>query len=413
MLKKFGIIIVLLAALGILTFIFWPKTETTQPGEEVPVGEAPFGTPSEDSGTPFGVSDSYVGEIPPTGQSGATPTSGETAKLFRLSSAPVAGFVAYARATSTLVRFVDRGTGHIYDALLPAKAGEKFNVTRITNNTLSPVYEATFRSDASSLLIRLLDEAGNENNLLLTLTAPKATSTDLYTISSVSLRGDIESPLAGAGNTLYYVASDSGAVSSISFQGDGVRSLWTSGLKSWRVGSLGANLLLTTKASAEVPGYAYSTTSAGSLPAKLLGPLSGLSAIGNKPGNKLLYSYTSGNRTLMRVRTLSTGTEASIEPGTLAEKCVWGTQSADVFFCGTPISAPGGEEPDDWYQGKVSFNDYVWRYDTKSEVSTLIVEPQDEFNVSLDVFRPALSPDESYFVFINKRDLSLWAVSLR
>lgn len=333
-------------------------------------------------------------------------------KIFRLSNTPVAGFIPLARGTTTAVRYVDRATGHIFEALLPkAGAQNTLEKKRITNETLPKIYEAHFRADGGAVLLRSLNESGGVENTTLTLTPPQATSsTGLYNISAMKLRGDIDSPVAGVGNTIFYALEDASSIVSSTFTGTELKTLSASAFNNWSLFRLGSNIGLYTKASADVPGYAYSLS--GSTLNRLIGSLKGLMVVGNTDGNKLLYSYAQGNRTELFVKDLKTNTSLEISPATLAGKCTWSAENENVFFCGTPINGISSKEPDSWYLGRTHFSDSLWRFDSASELSQLLVEPKSEFDLDLDVSEPKLSPDEDYLIFINKRDLTLWAVRI-
>lgn len=339
----------------------------------------------------------------------------EEDKLFRISNAPVAGFTIFNRGSkaSTIVRYVDRATGHIFDATLPSE-DNSLEKARVTNNTLPKIYEAHFRSDGSEVLLRSINEVGAIENLTLTLAPPRTTSTSspqLYSITATNLRGNIDSPLSGAGNTLFYVARDANTIVSSTFTGTSIRTLLESAFDNWRLERAGNSLLVYTKASASAPGYAYLLNSNGGSLSKVAGPLNGLIAVANSNGSRILYSYSQGG-TMLFVKNQQSEASSEILPATLAEKCVWSNTNSAVFFCGTPISGLVGNEPDNWYLGRTHFSDYVWRFDTNSEIAQLISNPKADFDIDLDVYEPMLSSSDGYLVFINKTDLTLWAVKL-
>ena len=338
-----------------------------------------------------------------------------TAKLFRIVDTPIAGFVSFNRGGSVVVRYVDRATGHISEVILPnATSSNSLTRTKILNQTLPKLYEAYFISDGSFVfLLSLKDDSDVVDNRSLVLTAPRSTSTDgLYSASLTNLRGDIDSVLVGSGNSLSYVLRDAGTIVSSTFTGTGLKTLFTSAFNNWRISRLGNNLLLSAKAHAGTPGYTYSLPSGGGSLTKLLGPLNGLVAVGNSSGNSVLYSYVEGGETKLFTKNIQANTTSEILPATLAEKCVWSTKESSVFFCGTPLNGLSGKEPNEWYLGKSHFSDYLWRFDTDTEIAQLIAEPKTDFNVDLDISEPKLSPDEDYLIFINKRDLTLWAIRL-
>ena len=410
--KKLLLILAFVLILAGVAWFFWPK----QTGVVLVPGSgnatsSPFG-----SGNTVGVpAEQPVAQ----GESGAPqPTTEEssgqasiTAKLFKISTAPVAGFIALAQSSTTVVRFVDRGTGNIFDAMLPAGDGGVLAKTRVTNQTLPQIYEAWFAPTGQVALFRTLDDSDVVKNVAVTINKPAASSSDAFSkLSMTSLIGSIDS-LSAAGTSLYYEALDSGALLSSDFNGQKVKTWWNSRFPSWRTSRLGANMLIFTKPSATMPGAAYSLTSSGAL-TKLAGPLNGLDALGNASGSYFLYSYNDGGNTRL-FASATKGTLTEIIPATFADKCVWSAQAKQIFFCAAPSNGIGGNEPDSWYQGKTHFSDDLWRFDASTGQATVLTQPNKEFGVNLDVSNSALSPDESYMIFMNKTDLSLWALRLR
>lgn len=332
-----------------------------------------------------------------------------TANLFRLSNTPVAGSVVLDRGNKTIVRYVDRATGHIYDRDLSTL--EKM---KVANNTLPKIYEAYFRSDGNAVLLRSLkDNSDVVENLALTLTPPQGTSTEaLYAVSSTALRGNISAVAAGSGNTLIYALRDNSSIVTSAFNGTGAKTLFTSAFTDWRLNAAGNSLIVYTKASIDAPGYAYTLNTSSGVLTKILGPLNGLTAIQNNLGNRILYSYVEDNKMKSFTKNLTNNALSEISPATLAEKCVWSIKKAGILFCAAPTDAPGTLEPDLWYRGVTHFSDRIWLFDTNTGVARVLVEPKQSLRIDIDVFEPKLSPDEDYLIFINKTDLSLWAFRL-
>ena len=215
----------------------------------------------------------------------------------------------------------------------------------------------------------------------------------------------------GASNIIYTLL-DSGNIVSGLFNGSSPRTLFSSAFTDWRLSRLGNNLLVSTKASVGVAGYAYSLPVGGGGLSRLLGPLNGLSAVASPTGGLLLYSYFGNGQAHLFTKNVARNTVSEILPATLAEKCVWSSKKVGVFFCGTPINGLSGAEPDNWYLGRSHFTDYLWQFDTNAEIAKLIAEPKTEFALDLDISEPKLSPNEDFLLFINRRDLTLWAVRL-
>jgi hypothetical protein len=328
--------------------------------------------------------------------------------LYRLSKEPVAGAVAINRNGQTIIRYVERATGHIIEvnpATLETKA--------ITNQTIPKIYSAKFRPDGSAVLYRSLKDGSDVvENTSLTLTLPKATSTDgIYGVSAAALRGDIGS-VTVIGSTLYYVLKDSKNISSSNFTGSQIKTLFSSGFSEWTLTPAGNNLVIFTKPTASAVGYAYTLSVNGGTPTKILGPLLGLVVLPNSSGSRILYSYTDNGLAKTKVNNSQGNTISEISPATIAEKCVWSTKNQDRLICASPANNIGNYEPDNWYQGTTSFSDRIWLFNTANQVAQILVEPKIAFNIDLDAIEPKLSINEDYLYFINKRDLTLWVLKL-
>lgn len=334
-----------------------------------------------------------------------------SANLFRISNTPVAGMTVLKKDGATVVRHVDRATGHIYDTNLTTLAR-----TKISNQTLPKIYEAYFKSDGNAVLLRSLkDNSDTVENLLLALTPPSSSTTSsnsLYTTTSVALRGDIGDIAVGAGNILVYSLKDAASVISSTFSGTNTKTLFTSPFTDWRLTTTENNAIAYTKASASAPGIAYTLNLSNGALTKILGPLDGLVVTPDASGKRLLYSYVENDKTRLFAQNLTSGAQTEILPASLAEKCIWSVKQTGTIFCGSPIHEIGPGEPDDWYMGLTHFSDRIFLFDVDNYTAQSLVEPRIALGISLDLIEPKLSPDEDYLVFINKTDLSLWALKL-
>lgn len=357
-------------------------------------------------GEPEGGDIDFPGELPETdvldemiGEDGVP-----RANLFPISQSPVAGAIAFVKNGTTTVRYVDRATGHIYDANLAT-----LEKVKIVNNTIPKVYEAYFRPDASQVLLRYLENDSDVvENLSLTLTAPRGTSTsELYTVSAVALRGDISDVAVGAPSTLYYVLRDASSISASNFDGTNIRTLFTSLFRDWKLESGGSRLLATTKPQSNHSGFAYFVNTNGTL-TKALGPLNGLVAKPDALGN-ILYSYIESGSTKLFARLNNTNLE--IFPATIADKCVW-RGSGEIVICAIPISGLNANEPESWYKGQSHYSDRIWMMEVETGVTNIASDPQEEFGLRIDAYNLSLSPGGSYLIFQNKNDLTLWALRL-
>lgn len=390
------LVVVVIVPLGLGWYFLFPSSG-------VPVAEKikdvlPFG--SGDVSIPSQVSEEMEGVEEKL-------DSGEfVANLFRISNSPVSGMVAFQRnASTTIVRFVDRATGHIYDLNLLT-----FEKTKITNTTIPKIYNAVFAPNGSSVILQTL-EGDSVVSTSHSLTPPKAASTtDLYTMTSVGLVRGIDELVTGQGNIIYYTLRNASGIISSSFSGGNTRTLYSSVFRDWRIVPFSNNLLVYTKANSTIPGYAYVLRNTGGGLSKILGPLNGLVVVPNSVGG-YAYSYNNNGSYRFFVKHEQKAEEISFLP-TIAEKCVWGKSKPYLIYCGIPEGGVGQNEPENWYQGKSKYFDRVWRLDARSEVAEVVAEPKKTVGVETDLINPLLTPNEDFLIFINKNDLSLWALKL-
>lgn len=400
------LVILVLPLLAIGGYFFFRNSD-------VPIGETISGILPFGSGDNLPPATNNTENLPSTNEENNSNEIGAPKKLlFQISQTPVSGAIVLNKSSSTSVRYVDRATGHIYDVNL-----ETLEKTKVTNQTLPKIYEAYFRGDGNTVLLRSLkDDSDTVENLSLALTPPSSkisTSSPeesmLYSASSTVLRGEIGS-VAVSGNTLFYVLKDASSIVSSAFNGTGLQTLLTSPFKDWRI-AVGGNVTIYTKASSNASGYAYTLNASGGL-TRLLGPLNGLTALPSVSGNKVLYSYNDKGETRLFAKNTANGNNAELSAPTFAEKCVWSKFRPALVYCGSPSNEIGVNEPDNWYKGVSSFSDRIWSFDTDLELAEVLIEPRAILGAEVDVLRPMLSPNEDYFVFINKIDLSLWALKL-
>jgi len=413
--KKISIILITVLSIVLIVFLGWYFLLRDK---SVPAGEAlrdilPFGS-GEDINIPALLPD---GEVTDSLQSIVDEFGNPAANLFRISAEPVAGVVllnthstssGQGGTSTVIVRYVDRATGHIYDTDLATLV-----TIKVTNQTLPKIYEAYFRSDGNAVLFRSLkNDSDVVENLSLSLTPPKEASTTLYSVSSTPLRGDISAVAVGSSNTLLYALKDTSSIVSSTFNGTGIKTLLNSPFNSWRLVTAGNNLVIHTKASSNTSGYAYTLNISNGAFKKILGPLNGLAAIPSATGNRILYSYVENSITRLFAKNLGDNSLSEILPVTLAEKCVWSTKNIGTLFCGSPTNGLGFGEPDNWYRGASHFSDRIWLFDTNIDIAQVLVEPKPSLGIDIDAIELKLSLNEDYLVFINKTDLSLWALRL-
>jgi len=181
-------------------------------------------------------------------------------------------------------------------------------------------------------------------------------------------------------------------------------------------------ITLTTKPSAQIPGYMYTIDANGRNMTKILSDINGLTTLESPNGKLILFGDNN-----LRLNIYHTDTRNSDTLGlkSLPEKCVW-SNSSDIIYCAVPKSITLNEYPDVWYQGEVSFNDQIWKIDIETGNATLLINPSDiaggpaspnrgesQGGEEVDGIKLAVDENENYLFFVNKKDNFLWELELK
>ncbi len=363
---------------------------------------------------------------PSSNNSGTTTSSGnidvtvtEKAPTLRLlSSSPVAGVAASTTRTGVAVRFIDRAVGHIFETSDTSLVTEK-----ISNTTLSHVYESFWNRNASVFVLRYIkpntDTVVNFygeilRNKVSTSTAPQNTST--FQVKGKFLSSTIEEIAFSPKKDQMFTFEIQGG------KGYG----YTSGLDEskktkifdtpvtrvnieWPTDSV---LTMTTKASGVSSGFMYSVDAKSGSMKKIIGNITGLSGKMSKDGKNVLFSSLAGGQVRTSLYNLKDGTSKAVIFNTLADKCVWSTLNVTDIYCAVPSEFPPALYPDDWYKGKVTLIDQIWHLDTSTGEVHLLANLLQLSDKLIDATNLTLDPKENFLYFINKNDLSLWSLDL-
>lgn len=399
------IILILTIALGsgILYFLLGGKAPNGLPLiPGLPFGNAPEDVlPGDGTGVGEGSTSTTTDSGEPTGSSGVPMSA-----FVRLSDEPVAGATIVLKNKMPLVRFVERATGHVYESNL--ETGEK---VKIINTTRPQIYKALWKEDALGFLERtVVGGSDSVMNTSVSLTAPKSTSTDtLYTMKSTLLEGEVGEIALLTNGSLIYTLKEGAGIYTSGFAGDKPKLALISDFKSWLIQPISnTSILLSTKPSSKAEGYVYNLNlNTGGL-TKLVGPLTGLTALANSDGKRLLYANVTGGQVALTAQNLTTKTSTNILPATLPEKCVWSKLVSSIIICGVPAGGLGLDVPDLWYQGVTDYTDKIWKFNADTNTAEVLLDPKSEFGDEIDLINPILDTSEKYLVFTNKKDLSLW-----
>lgn len=411
-------IVILLVITGIVGFLFFYKNQKGERGIDVVRNAFPFGQGEEGKAI-----------VPPkTGEEGERPPAGGEApiqKLFQIHRAAIAGAYPFVRVASneqeeTVIRYMERGVGHIFETSMNTMREE-----RISNTTRLKIYEALWGESGKNTIIRYLDENDGQTirSFLLKLgglnqgtASGEATTTVVQeetgtflpeNISSIAISSDGRSAfsLLRVGNeavgTIYDMTTER------------TKQIFQSPLTEWLVAWPEKDTItLTTKPSGGVPGSMYTLDTRIGSTKKVLGEIDGLTTLANSDMGRVLYSKNTNRGFELYVYDTKSRAAQKLPFSTLPEKCVWGRKDTAVVYCGVPTATPPMLYPDNWYQGLISFSDEIWMMNTNTFTTELIANPMQVAREEIDVAYPLLSPDENFLFFTNKKDSSLWGARL-
>ena len=321
--------------------------------------------------------------------------------------------------TVLMARFVDASTGLIYDRAL--RKNEEVKPT--TKTSIPRVVEALFDSTGLNVIMRYLKDDTIET-YLGKLTFPKIDPETVddenapprtADISGEFLPENIKSlSLSKDRKSFFYMNPTTSGVAGITyvFATKAKKQIFDTPLTEWIADySSDSKVSITTKASGLVDGYVYTIDAKTGTMNKVLGGEKGLTTLISPDGKKILYSTFESNAQKTFVYDILTGESTAISPITLPEKCVWTKDSKEVF-CLAPVRATTGTLPDDWYKGKVSFDDALWETDMINFNGNIVYDFTTKSNQRLDGINPMMNASEDYLIFKNKKDGTLWGYDL-
>ena len=423
---KKGLYILLLIALliGVMAayWYFLMRTPSQAPANQNPsTGFSPFDR------NPAGSNPSGTNQPSTAGNTGTT-TTGIPAKLPALrllSDAPVGGYGASTTASTTIVRWIDRGRGNIYEVSENSAA-----LVTLSNTVLPRMYESVWNKSLNAFIGSIIDPSGSQSTVYAQIqsraTSSSATSTkpasgnDVFT--PFQLKGkDLPDGMIGYAISpkkdkifMFIDENGNGVGYTATFDGKSVTRIFSTPLTKVNIDWPEDNTIaITTKGAAAQSGFLYFVDPKKGTWKKILGPISGLSARVSRDAKYVVYSSSNAGGT-MSTNILTVATQAVKDTllRTIADKCVWGNFYKSTVYCAAPSRPAQAVYPDDWYKGNVSFADKIWQVDAVTSEVHLISSIVDQSDRIIDAYHLGLDSRDDYLFFMNKNDLSLWSLDL-
>jgi hypothetical protein len=422
MTKKILLIIGILIIIGIATFLILGSGQQTGGGGENRVGFSIFNYLPFGGGGGGGTSSTTNTTNNNTNTGAASSTNNSSIvdnkpvpRLRKLSNEPIAGAVIWNIGTTSVVRFVEKGTGNVYEV-----KSNSVNTQRLTNTTIPKIVRSFWLPDGSGFLAQtLLPDSEIIETSFVKLNKNKASSTvENLTPFSTTIgklpTGIKEISINPAGTKIFYYTI-SGSYSNwytANPDGTGAALVLQSPLTEWLPRWISGNIvIMQTKSSSGNLGFVYSFDVVQKTLKKV-----GLSVIGISSNptsdNSLNLVSSGGSFPQMFLVTNKDASSVKINASTLAEKCVWLKNKTPTVYCAVPNQIPGGKYPDDWYKGILSTEDSIQKIDINNDIFYNLADLTSLSDQKIDVVNPSLSPDESHLIFRNKIDGYLWMLRI-
>lgn len=366
--------------------------------------------------------------------SSSTPSITEKIPTLRLLSAnPIGGYGASTTASTTIVRWVDRGRGNVMEA-----KGDTEDIITLSNTVIPKIYESVWNKNTDAFVGSLLSSNSDIPTVVYAKLNPQASSTlsqnnttnststnlenDPAKVTPYFLRGKnlpsemLNYAVSPKGDKLFMLIKESNqGVGYISnFDGTSVTKIFSQPLTQVNVEWPEENTIaITTKGSAKQAGFLYFVNPKTGIWKKIIGPVFGISTKVSKDAKFVLVSGSTNSQNIYtNIYPVGTTTPIDAVVKTLADKCAWGNFYKELVYCATPSQPVSGVYPDDWYKGTITSYDKIWQINVKNndirQVSSLIGQSDKLINV----FNLSTDSRDDFLFFMNKDDLSFWSLNL-
>lgn len=306
------------------------------------------------------------------------------ARLRKITGRAVAG----AHLGDTSIRYVEKGTGHIYETNIETGAE-----TLVSGTTIPQTTEAAFSFDGANVAITALARSGRETIVgtmgeegVEGVALPVGAREVAFTANGQGVYYLLATASGSAGHQYDLAKKTSAELFSIPLRD--VRVLWGS-----------PHYVYTTPTSVQT-GYLYRIAGKSTL-ANTIDGLPGLVAM--RYGDNI--AITSIARDALTYTSLADSRDFPIP--VIPEKCVAENFNTAYLLCAAPAETPGAF-PDDWYMGAISYVDVLWELNTATGEADVLLNLATESGETIDVYGIGTDRLGIRVYLINKNDNSLW-----
>jgi hypothetical protein len=314
--------------------------------------------------------------------------------LRQLTTKRVIGYTEVATASSTLVYFVEGGTGHVY-TIDPMIEGSE---NRVSNVTIPMATQAVISADGAYIAIH----SGNQTESALTILTRNGQLYDTYNLEepvrdfTISTNGDLLYTTTGgsglSGNAFDIATKTTRPLFEIPFREATI--VWGNTPK-------GPHYVYP-KTSRYLEGYLY-VVKDGEF-SRL--PASGFGLTATADGERILHSSLKNGAYTTSLLDEAKLTSLELPSPFIPEKCTFGSEK--IFCALSETTSMDYGFPDNWYRGETSFIDSIWEISNDTTWAALVVDTLKESGREIDATNLATGSTDALLYFINKNDHALW-----
>lgn len=363
-----------------------------------------------------------AGLIPNTSQGGGLPTSVPTQTrpsgtgsgteaeptLFQIHEKPLVSFVIFVRGASTFARYIEQGSGHVYEYNFDAK-----QEVRVSNTSIPYIQTASWAKDGNTVAFQYL-----EGGSIRTAVGELATTSTEGSYKKITFlpAGLMSVALSPSGDEVVYatLGQTGGVVGIVKKDGTKPRVVFTSPLTRFLVSWPSAETVLIETPLSEQGGAAFSlnTKTGTSQPIiKTQGPFTGL--VGSSDGFTYLYS-PSWSKGTTRYNSKNNTEFALFAMNTVPDKCSFVATSTDYAICGSG-SGPSAailNNLEAWLRGEGNTEDSIYIVSFNKGYWTPPIKNEDLGDRVFDVEHIEADARFAFAAFKEKKDGSLWGIRL-
>ena len=324
-------------------------------------------------------------------------------RLWRVNTTPVAGMGFVSSGSTTMLRYIERSTGHIFDA-----DPETGSVVRRTNRLIPKVYEAYAGKD-DSIIARTQGDDGSVD----TFSGKLGTTTvdGFVPLLGADLGPGITDIAFFGADEAVFLASRDGTTQLVRSRLDGSKPELLVSLPGgdFELSTLVDNrIVLTTRAASGIPGYSYEVGKGGVL-SPFARATAGLTTLPRASSTALLIGTDTGHRLSLSLKASKDAAASMLPIQTVAEKCVWAPGISLIAYCAVPKTADTNFLTN-WYRGKIHTTDTWFEVDGSAGKAESFFETGTDD--AIDVERPMMDAQGDYIAFMSARDKSLWILRI-